>query len=113
MVLYRDYVGRGNPFSSRRKRTNCKKIYTFSGKLKLKIMVAVIIIIVFISSLYLITCNKSEEVVIVPNYSKQLKNSLPKKPKERWRYIKELENRQISVQTLIKPLISKTVPISA
>ncbi|MCR3755914.1 MAG: cell division protein FtsN [Sodalis sp. Psp] len=67
----------------------------------------VAVLIMFISGLYFISHNKSEETVIVPNRGKGTGSGLPSKPEERWRYIKELENRQVSVQIPTGSTISK------
>ncbi len=68
------------------------------------IVLAAAVLITFLSGLYLITHNKSEDAVIVPNSGKNTGNGLPPKPKERWRYIKELENLQIGVQSPTEPI---------
>jgi len=60
-------------------------------------------LITFIGGLYFIAHNKSEEAIILPSHGNHSNNGLPPKPEERWRYIKELENRQIGVQTPTEP----------
>ena len=67
------------------------------------IALAVAVLITFIGGLYFIAHNKSEEAVILPSHGNHTGNGLPPKPEERWRYIKELENRQIGVQTPTEP----------
>jgi cell division protein FtsN len=67
------------------------------------VALAVAVLITFIGGLYFIAHNKSEEAVILPNHGNHSGNGLPPKPEERWRYIKELENRQIGVQTPTEP----------
>ncbi len=67
------------------------------------IALAVAVLITFIGGLYFIAHNKTEEAVILPSHGNHTGNGLPPKPEERWRYIKELENRQIGVQTPTEP----------
>ncbi len=67
------------------------------------IALAVAVLITFIGGLYFIAHNKTEEAVILPSHGNHTNNGLPPKPEERWRYIKELENRQIGVQTPTEP----------
>ncbi len=67
------------------------------------IALAVAVLITFIGGLYFIAHNKAEEAVILPSHGNHTSNGLPPKPEERWRYIKELENRQIGVQTPTEP----------
>ncbi|TCV93466.1 cell division protein FtsN [Biostraticola tofi] len=67
------------------------------------IALAAAVLITFVGGLYFIAHNKTEEAVILPNHGKHTGNGLPPKPEERWRYIKELENRQIGVQTPTEP----------
>lgn len=43
----------------------------------------------------------------MPNLGKHAGSWIPPKPEERWRYIKELENRQIGVQTPTQPIAGK------
>lgn len=67
------------------------------------IALAAAVLITFIGGLYFIAHNKSEDAVIVPNRGKNACNGLPPKPEERWRYIKELENRHIGVHSPTEP----------
>ncbi|MEA9393038.1 cell division protein FtsN [Acerihabitans sp. TG2] len=101
-MAQRDYVGRGKT-STRRKKTNSRKKRTSSGISKTMIALAVAVLITFIGGLYFIAHNKSEEAVILPSHGSHTTNGLPPKPEERWRYIKELENRQIGVQSPTEP----------
>ncbi|WP_410012702.1 cell division protein FtsN [Sodalis sp. RH24] len=101
-MAQRDYVGRGRT-NTRRKKTNSRKKRTSSGISKTMIALAVAVLITFIGGLYFIAHNKTEEAVILPSHGNHTSNGLPPKPEERWRYIKELENRQIGVQTPTEP----------
>lgn len=102
-MAQRDYVGRGKSSGTRRKTTNRKKKRSSSGTSKTMIALAAAVLITLIGGLYFIAHNKSDEAVIVPNRGKNAGSGLPPKPEERWRYIKELENRQIGVQSPTEP----------
>ncbi len=87
--------GRSN---TRRKNTDKKK-YQAQGLPKATLAVAVALVAIFIGGLYFITHNKQKsEPEILPKHSQQ-NNGLPPKPEERWRYIKELENRPVGIET--------------
>lgn len=64
---------------------------------------AVALLVVFVGGLYFITHNKPGELPLLPSHDPRTGNGLPPKPEERWRYIKELENRQIGVPTPTEP----------
>lgn len=64
---------------------------------------AAALLVVFVGGLYFITHNKPEDAPLLPAHTTRPGNGLPPKPEERWRYIKELENRQIGVQTPTEP----------
>lgn len=64
---------------------------------------AVALLVVFVGGLYFITHNKPGELPLLPSHDPRTGNGLPPKPEERWRYIKELENRQIGVSTPTEP----------
>ena len=66
-------------------------------------VLAVAVLVVFVGGLYFIAHNKHEEAVVVPTHPVRPGNGLPPKPEERWRYIKELENRQMGVTTPTEP----------
>ncbi len=70
---------------------------------KTMVVLAVAVLVVFIGGLYFITHNKAEDAVILPIHSVRPGNGLPPKPEERWRYIKELENRQMGVPAPTEP----------
>lgn len=67
------------------------------------VVLAVAVLVVFVGGLYFIAHNKHEEAVVVPTHPVRPGNGLPPKPEERWRYIKELENRQMGVTTPTEP----------
>lgn len=97
-MVQKDYVSRGNSSGTRRKTANRKKKRFSSGITKTMVALATAVLITFIGGLYFIVHNKSDEKIILPNCGKNTESGLPPKPEERWRYIKELENRQIGVQ---------------
>ncbi|MBC3381848.1 cell division protein FtsN [Serratia fonticola] len=101
-MAQRDYVGRGRSGAARRKTPSRKK--RSSPKVsKTVVALAVAILVVFIGGLYFITHNKPDETPMLPTHGTRPGNGLPPKPEERWRYIKELENRQIGVKTPTEP----------
>lgn len=66
------------------------------------VAIAAAAVVAFISALYFITHRKAEEPETTISH-KVAGNGLPPKPEERWRYIKELENRQPGVRTPTQP----------
>lgn len=65
------------------------------------VALAAAILVAFVGGLYFITHHKKEETRTLPG--KVNGNSLPPKPEERWRYIKELEDRQPRTRTPTEP----------
>ncbi|OMQ20173.1 cell division protein FtsN [Serratia oryzae] len=101
-MAQRDYVSRGRSGAARRKTPSRKK--RSSPKVsKTVVALAVALLVVFIGGLYFITHNKPDDAPLLPAHGIRPGNSLPPKPEERWRYIKELENRQIGVQSPTEP----------
>lgn len=107
-MAYIDYVDRRKSSRIQRKTPNGKKRHACFRTSKIMILLAsttiilailAAVLMIFISDLYFIGHNKSSEAVIVPNRDKNDGSGLPPKPVERWRYIKELENRQIGVRS--------------
>ncbi len=66
------------------------------------IVLAAAVLVTFAGGLWFISHHKKEETPIIPNH-KANGNGLPPKPEERWKYIKELENRQITVPSPTEP----------
>lgn len=64
---------------------------------------AVAVLVAFAGGLYFIANNKPGELPVLPHNATAPGNGLPPKPEERWRYIKELENRQLGVSTPTQP----------
>ncbi|MDU6409475.1 MAG: cell division protein FtsN [Yersiniaceae bacterium] len=102
-MAQRDYVSRGRA-GARRKAPGRKKKSSSPGISKTMVALAVAVLVTFVGGLYFITHNKSEEEApLLPAHTAHPGNGLPPKPEERWRYIKELENRQIGVQSPTEP----------
>lgn len=70
---------------------------------KTVVAIAVAVLVVFVGGLYFISHKKMEEAEILPTHAARPGTGLPPKPEERWRYIKELENRQMGVLTPTEP----------
>ena len=107
-MAQKDYVGRGRSTGTRRKKTNSrnsrssKKRSGGSGVSKIMVGLAVAVLVTFAGGLWFIAHHKKDDTPIIPDH-KAVGNGLPPKPEERWRYIKELENRQMSVPTPTEP----------
>ncbi|WP_130832641.1 cell division protein FtsN [[Erwinia] mediterraneensis] len=103
-MAQKDYVGRGRSTGTRRKKSNSrgKKSKGGSGTSKLMIGLAVAVLVTFAGGLWFLAHHKKDETQVIPNH-KANGNGLPPKPEERWKYIKELENRQITVPTPTEP----------
>lgn len=104
-MAQKDYVGRGRSTGTRRKKTNSrstKKRSSGSGVSKIMVVLAVAVLVTFVGGLWFIAHHKKEEAQVIPDH-KAVGNGLPPKPEERWRYIKELENRQIIAPTPVEP----------
>ena len=50
--------------------------------------------------------SQKEETPVIPNH--KANGGLPPKPEERWKYIKELENRQVTVPSPTEPPVAKS-----
>lgn len=112
-MAQRDYVGRGQTSTRRKKTTKSKNKKAAKGLPLTTLIVAIAIVALFIGGLYFITHNKKEAAQIAPAITGQHPaNNLPPKPQERWQYIKELENRQVStpLQPYIPPSGSQINP---
>lgn len=105
-MAQKDYVSRGRSTGTRRKKSTPgrggKKRSGGSGVSKFMMMLAVALLVTFVGGLWFIAHHKKEESAVIPDH-KATGNGLPPKPEERWRYIKELENRQITVPTPTEP----------
>ncbi|CNH88290.1 cell division protein FtsN [Yersinia thracica] len=100
-MAQRDYVSRGR--SGARRKSPSRKKRSAPAISKTVVALAVALLVVFVGGLYFITHNKPGELPLLPSHDPRTGNGLPPKPEERWRYIKELENRQIGVPTPTEP----------
>ncbi|MCT4700851.1 cell division protein FtsN [Enterobacteriaceae bacterium H20N1] len=102
-MAQRDYVRRGQSAGTRRKKSNSrKKQRNLPSVSPTMVAIAAAVLVTFIGALYFITHHKKEESEVLPGH-KVTGNGLPPKPEERWRYIKELENRQPGVRSPTEP----------
>ncbi|NIF24148.1 cell division protein FtsN [Candidatus Pantoea multigeneris] len=102
-MAQRDYVGRGRSTGTRRKsNSRGKSSKGGSGASKVMIVLAAAVLVTFAGGLWFIAHHKKEEEKVIPDH-KTVGNGLPPKPEERWKYIKELENRQLTVPTPTEP----------
>lgn len=101
-MAQRDYVRRAQSAGPRRKKTTSRKTQRRSSVSPAMVVIAAAVVVAFVSALYFITHRKVEEIEVIPGH-KVTGNGLPPKPEERWRYIKELENRQPGVRTPTQP----------
>lgn len=103
-MAQKDYVGRGRSTGTRRKKSPSrgKKTKSGSGTSKIMIVLAVAVLVTFAGGLWFLAHHKKEDVPVITDH-KANGNGLPPKPEERWKYIKELENRQVTVPTPSEP----------
>ncbi|MGT3086828.1 cell division protein FtsN, partial [Salmonella enterica] len=102
-MAQRDYVRRGQPAPSRRKKsTSRKKQRSTPAVSPAMVAIAAAVLVTFIGGLYFITHHKKEESETLQS-QKVTGNGIPPKPEERWRYIKELESRQPGVRAPTEP----------
>ncbi|MFB0711211.1 cell division protein FtsN [Buttiauxella noackiae] len=102
-MAQRDYVRRGQSAGTRRKKSNTRsKQRSLPSVSPTMVAIAAAVLVTFIGALYFITHHKKDESETLPGH-KVTGNGLPPKPEERWRYIKELENRQTGVRAPTEP----------
>ncbi len=107
-MAQKDYVGRGRSTATRRKKGSTrsskggKKSAGGSGVSKLMIVLAAAVLVTFAGGLWFLAHHKKDDTPIISDH-KTPGNGLPPKPEERWKYIKELENRQITVPVPTEP----------
>ena len=100
-MAQRDYVRRAQSTGTRRKKNTSRKTQRRSSVSPVMVVIAAAVVVAFASALYFITHRKAEEIDVIPGH--KVTNGLPPKPEERWRYIKELENRQPGIRTPTEP----------
>ncbi|WP_183272894.1 cell division protein FtsN [Buttiauxella sp. A111] len=102
-MAQRDYVRRGQSAGTRRKKSSTRnKQRSLPSVSPTMVAIAAAVLVTFIGALYFITHHKKDESETLPGH-KVTGNGLPPKPEERWRYIKELENRQTGVRSPTEP----------
>lgn len=106
-MAQKDYVGRGRSTATRRKKgsgrnSSSKKRSGSSGVSKLIMVLAAAVLVTFVGGLWFLAHHKKDEAPVIADH-KVPGNGLPPKPEERWKYIKELENRQITVPVPTEP----------
>ncbi|GKX64203.1 Cell division protein FtsN [Pragia fontium] len=113
-MAQRDYVSRSRS-GTRSKNSSRKKKGSSGAVSKLMIVLAVAVLVVFAGGLYFITQHKPDVSPDTPNQSTKPGNGLPPKPEERWSYIKELENRQVtnSPNSIGQPANNSQIPLTA
>ncbi|EKS7793930.1 cell division protein FtsN [Edwardsiella piscicida] len=103
-MAQRDYVSRGRASGAKRKsNSRGKKRRSGSGVSRTMMVLALAVLATFAGGLYFLTQHKPDGDTLLPAASQHPKNGLPPKPEERWRYIKELENRQVGVTAPTEP----------
>ncbi|UCQ54368.1 cell division protein FtsN [Edwardsiella tarda] len=103
-MAQRDYVSRGRASGAKRKSNGRgKKRRSGSGVSRTMMVLALAVLATFAGGLYFLTQHKPGGDTLLPEASPHPKNGLPPKPEERWRYIKELENRQVGVTMPTEP----------
>lgn len=104
-MAQKDYVSRGRSSGAQRKKNapKRKKVKSNPGTSKILIGIAGAVLVIFIGALWFIAHHKQAQQSAAPLPHKSVNNGLPPKPEERWKYIKELENRQITTTTPIEP----------
>lgn len=98
-MAQKDYVARGR--SPARRKTSKGKAKKAQGLPMTTLIVAVAIVLLFVGGLYFITQNKKDapqDTRVHPQTAPE--NTLPPKPEERWRYIKELERRGVDMPSV-------------
>ncbi|MEG1213481.1 MAG: cell division protein FtsN [Leclercia sp.] len=102
-MAQRDYVRRGQPAPSRRKKSSSRNQQrSLPAVSPAMVAIASAVLVAFIGGLWFITHHKKEEAEALQG-NKVVGNGLPPKPEERWRYIKELESRQPGVRAPTEP----------
>jgi len=99
-VAQKDYVARGRSSARKKSKGKSKKA---QGLPMTTLVVAVAIVVLFVGGLFYITQNKKDTPppqVVTPTTPG---STLPPKPEERWRYIKELERRGVDMPNIQQP----------
>ncbi len=107
-MAQKDYVNYGR--KATRGKTSHRKKQRGSGISRIFIVLATVLVLFFIGSFWFIADKKSWiHPSLVTTFDSKTPGGLPPKPEERWRYIKELENRQTGVQTPAEPFTANNL----
>ncbi|RDK86693.1 cell division protein FtsN [Enterobacillus tribolii] len=96
-------MSRGRSGGAKRKSSGRKTKRSAPGASKTMIVLALAVLATFAAGLYFLMHHKPGADSVPPVQTPHTGNGLPPKPEERWRYIKELENRQVGVATPTEP----------
>ncbi|MCW2257181.1 cell division protein FtsN [Providencia alcalifaciens] len=98
-MAQKDYVARGR--SSARRKTSKGKAKKTQGLPITTLVAAIAVVALFVGGLFYITQNKKESPQSISTHPPSAPvNTLPPKPEERWRYIKELERRGVDTPNI-------------
>ncbi|EKT54097.1 cell division protein FtsN [Providencia burhodogranariea] len=98
-MAQKDYVARGQ--SSARRKTSKGKAKKTQGLPIPTLVAAIAVVALFVGGLFYITQNKKESPQSISTHPPSAPvNTLPPKPEERWRYIKELERRGVDAPNI-------------
>lgn len=89
--------------STARRPKSSKKTRSVAVVPKTMVILALTVLVVFAGGLYYIATHKPAGSSPEPTNQRPKTNTLPPKPEERWRYIKELENRPVGVTNPVEP----------
>ncbi len=103
-MAQKDYVARGRSSARKKSKSKSKKA---QGLPITTLVVAVAIVGLFVGGLFYITQNKKDTPQpLGTTTSPPVGSTLPPKPEERWRYIKELERRGVDLPSIDQPSAS-------
>lgn len=95
-MVQKDYAACMNIVDAKRALSMRKK-YGHMKASKAVLPLTITLLTIFIVFFSFIKHNSPHNTMLLPESSNYQKNRIPPKPEERWRYIKELENSQVSI----------------
>lgn len=101
-MAQKDYVSRGRSAGTRRKKKGSRNKGKGAGASGLMIILAIAVLIAFAACLWFLTHHEKASSPISSAHKSA--STLPPKPEERWRYIKELENKQTTITAPREPV---------
>ncbi|CUR53484.1 Cell division protein FtsN [Serratia symbiotica] len=107
-MVKKDYINHKKYIKNNKKYSNKNKINILNF-IKNNIFLILISLIFFICSFYYIIHYKIEKIPLSSIQNNNLSNNLPQKPKERWKYIKELEKQQINLYISYNIILNYTI----